>query len=425
MTLEDWQSTAMQALKDFISRLRAIMEARLGDRRFSDGRLGALRRLPAPFLAIAVGVFVFVLLVSTRPETKPSTNDERVWSVVARSVTYGPVTPTIKAFGELRAKKQVRLRALVSGEVLSTSEKFEDGARVSRGDVLVRIDKFVYETRLDEARAALKGAKALLAERAASAELAEQDFKRAEQLFKKGTVSKKMLDDRKTDFTIKTARKDQQQSTVDRHKVQVKRAQRDMKNTDVVAPFDGYITQISAREGRVLNPNDQVAMLLDSDNFEVVFNLSDDEYGRFLQRNTDVIGRPVQVVWNVGGEKTTLEATIERVGAQISQATRGVDIYATLEGKIPSNLRGGAFVEVELTAQPVEGVMALPKDALYTDNRVYLVRNGRLEPRKLVDFVDDGAQVLLKSGLAVGDVVLLTRFNEAAPGVAVKVVDQP
>ena len=424
MTLEDWQSTAMQALKDFISRLRAIMEARLGDRRFSDGRLGALRRLPAPFLAIAVGVFVFVLLVSTRPETKPSTNDERVWSVVARSVTYGPVTPTIKAFGELRAKKQVRLRALVSGEVLSTSEKFEDGARVSRGDVLVRIDKFVYETRLDEARAALKGAKALLAERAASAELAEQDFKRAEQLFKKGTVSKKMLDDRKTDFTIKTARKDQQQSTVDRHKVQVKRAQRDMKNTDVVAPFDGYITQISAREGRVLNPNDQVAMLLDSDNFEVVFNLSDDEYGRFLQRNTDVIGRPVQVVWNVGGEKTTLEATIERVGAQISQATRGVDIYATLEGKIPQIARRG-FCRGGTYRQPVDGVMALPKDALYTDNRVYLVRNGRLEPRKLVDFVDDGAQVLLKSGLAVGDVVLLTRFNEAAPGVAVKVVDQP
>ena len=412
----------MQALKDLIFRLRATLEARFGDTYFSVRRR---LNLPAPFLVIAAGVFVFVLLVSTRPETKPSTNDERVWSVVARSVAYGPVTPTIKAFGELRAKKQVRLRALVSGEVVSTSEKFEDGARVSRGDVLVQIDKFVYETRLAEARADLKGAKALLVERAASAELAEQDYKRADQLFTKGTVSKKMLDDRKTDFTIKSARKDQQQSTVDRHKVQVKRARRDLKNTSVVAPFDGYVTQISAREGRVLNPNDQVAMLLDSDNFEVVFNLSDDEYGRFLQRNTDVIGRPVQLVWNVGYEQTTLGATIERVGAQISQATRGVDIYATLEGKIPSNLRGGAFVEVELTAQPVDGVMALPKDALYSDNRVYLVKDGRLEPRTLVDFVDDGAQVLLKSGLADGEVVLLTRFNEAAPGVAVKVVDQP
>ena len=69
--------------------------------------------------------------------------------------------------------------------------------------------------------------------------------------------------------------------------------------------------------------------------------------------------------------------------------------------------------------------MALPKDAVYTDNRVYLIKDGRLEAHTLVDFVDDGAQVLLKSGLADGDMVLLTRFNEAAPGVAVKVVDQP
>ena len=162
-----------------------------------------------------------------------------------------------------------------------------------------------------------------------------------------------MLDDRKTDFTIKTARKDQQQSTVDRHKVQVKRAQRDMKNTDVVAPFDGYITQISAREGRVLTPMIRWRCCSISDNFEVVFNLSDDEYGRFLQRNTDVIGRPVQVVWNVGGEQTTLEATIERVGAQISQATRGVDIYATLEGKIPSNLRAGLLSRWNLPPNPL------------------------------------------------------------------------
>ncbi|GIR10279.1 MAG: hypothetical protein CM15mP21_5410 [Hyphomicrobiales bacterium] len=63
-------------------------------------------------------------------------------------------------------------------------------------------------------------------------------------------------------------------------------------------------------------------MLLDSDNFEVVFNLSDDEYGRFCSAIQDVIGRPVQVVWNVGGEKTALEATIERVGANFASHAR-------------------------------------------------------------------------------------------------------
>ena len=172
-----------------------------------------------------------------------------------------------------------------------------------------------------------------------------------------------------------------------------------------------------------MNPNDQVGMLLDSDNFDVVFNMSDAEYGRFLERNSEVIGRPINVVWQLGGERIELKAEIERVGAQISQTTRGVDVFARIDGKLPSNLRGGAFVTVELLAQPVPDVMAISKDAIYTDNTIYLVENGRLARREIKDFIDDGARVLLKSGLQAGDIVLTTRFNEAAPGVAVKVVE--
>ncbi|HCL48510.1 MAG TPA: hypothetical protein DHW86_03240, partial [Rhodobiaceae bacterium] len=102
-----------------------------------------------------------------------------------------------------------------------------------------------------------------------------------------------------------------------------------------------------------------------------------------------------------------------------------VDVYARIDGKLPSNLRGGAFVTVELLAQPVPDVMAISKDALYGDNTLYLIENGRLTRKTIADFIDDGAQVLLRSGLNVGDMVLMTRFNEAAPGVAVKVVERP
>lgn len=388
------------------------------------GRLRRLMaRLPMPVLVLMAGVLVFSLLLASKPETKVRDRKERVWSVAARTVSYDIYEPRISIFGELRAKREVRLRALVSGEVVETDARFEDGARVDKGDVLLSIDPFQYETRLDEAKAQLKGAKALLTERKAAAQLAYQDFKRAQQLFEKGTVSKKTLDDRKTDHTIKKARRDQQQSVVDRLAVQVKRAQRDLDNTKVVAPFAGYVTAITARQGRVLNPNDQIAVLFDADNFEVVFNLSDAEYGRFLQRNADIIGRPVQIAWDVGGERIDLTATIKRVGAQISQATRGVDVFAEVQGPLPSNLRGGAFVTVNLTAQPVPDVMALPKDALYGDNRAYRIVDGRLEPVQLDDFIDDGQNILLRSGLESGEQVLLTRFNEAAPGVAVKVME--
>lgn len=384
---------------------------------------GRLKKIVLPMVVLAAGFLGFSLLVSTKPQTKPAENRERIWSVEAVPVAYAVYEPRISTFGELRARRQVNLRALVSGEVIAAGEKFENGARVEKGDVLVQIDPFTYENQLADARAQLKGAKAVLRERKAAAKLARQEKARAEKLFKKGTVSKKTVDDKTTDATIKAARAEQQQSVVDRINVQVKKAKRDLANTKVVAPFSGYLANITARQGRVLNPNDQLGVLLDSDNFDVVFNLSDAEYGRFLERNSDVIGRQVNIVWQVGGENIDLQATIERVGAQISQATRGVDVYARIDGNLPSNLRGGAFVTVELLAQPMADVMPLPRDALYENDTVYLVENGRLVRRAVSDYIDDGGQILLKAGLAAGDMVLLTRFNEAAPGVAVKVVE--
>ena len=384
-----------------------------------------LGKIAVPVLVLMAGFFGFSMLVATKPQTKPAENRETVWSVAVQKVAYEIYQPRIAAFGELRPRREVNLRALVSGEVIATRSGFEDGARVAKGDVLLEIDPFTYENQLADARAQLKGAKAVLKERQAAAKLARQEKARAQKLFKKGTVSQKTVDDKNTDATIKAARAEQQQSAVDRINVQVKKAKRDLANTKVVAPFSGFLANITAREGRVLNPNDQVGVLLDSDNFDVVFNLSDAEYGRFLERNSEVVGRPVNVVWQLGGERIELTAEIERVGAQISQTTRGVDVYARINGKLPSNLRGGAFVTVELLAQPVPDVMPISKDALYGDDFIYLVENGRLARQTINDYVDDGARILLKSGLPPGALVLMTRFNEAAPGVAVKVVEQP
>lgn len=390
----------------------------------ADGVIRRLwRRLPLPLFVLVGGLSVFSLLVASKPATKPVENRETVWSVAGKAVRFGIYEPRITAFGELRARREVQLRAQVGGEVLVTESGFEDGARVAKGDILLRLDPFNYQNRLDDAKAQLKGAKALLTERRAATKLAKQDLQRAEELFKKGTVSQKTLDDRKTDFTIKAARRDQQQSVVERQNVAVKRAQRDLEHTRIVAPFDGHIANVTARAGRVVNPNEPLAVLLDAAHFDVVFNLSDAEYGRFLARNSDVIGRVLQVQWAVGAQTMRLEAVIERVGAQISQSTRGVDIFARVISEIPANLRGGAFVDIVLNAQPLPDVMVIPKDAVYSGNRVFAVENGRMVERTLVAPIDLGRHVAVRDGLSEGEIIVLTRFNEAAPGVAVKLVE--
>ena len=89
------------------------------------------------------------------------------------------MVPVTTAFGELRARRQVDLRALVSGEVVKTNPKFEDGVRVSKGDVLAEIDAFTYQLAVDDAMAQLAGSRAVLMEREAATKHAEREKSRA------------------------------------------------------------------------------------------------------------------------------------------------------------------------------------------------------------------------------------------------------
>jgi len=263
---------------------------------------------------------------------------------------------------------------------------------------------------------------ALLREREAAYELSKVEYERAEKLFAKGNVAQKYIDDRKLEATIAESRMIQQKSAVERLDVLVARAKRDLRNTSLVAPFDGYISGLQAREGRLLNINEPVATISDARSYEVRFNLSDAQYGRFLKTGTDLVGRPVDVRWNIGDETITLEATLTQVGARISKNTRGVDAIARIDGETPAALRGGAFVDVVLRGQDVPNVVAVPKTALYGASQIYVIVDDRLQSRIVEIAGETQGNVIIASGVESGDKILLTRFNEAAPEVSVKIM---
>lgn len=380
------------------------------------------KRYFMPVSVFVFFVFCFVVLVVSKPQTKPVEDRQQVWSVSAQRAQLGTSEPRVNAFGELVPRRKVNLRALVAGEVVATSPVFEEGARAEKGEELLRLDPFNYENALADAEAQLRGGRALLIERKAALDLAKVETERAKTLREKGTVAQKYADDRNLDLAIAESRYQQQLASVDRLKVLVKKAKRDLENTVVRAPFDGHLSDLNAREGRLLGLNDQLATISDATSFEVRFNLSDVQYGRILESGAELIGRPVDVMWRIGGEEIKLLARLTQVGAQISQNTRGVDLFAQVEGDIPPSLRGGAFVTVVLRGAPVEQVIEIKRDALYGDNRVYVIMNGRLQSRTIEIIGETDETVFVRSGLADGEQVLLTQFNEAAPEVAVKVV---
>jgi hypothetical protein len=132
------------------------------------------------------------------------------------------------------------------------------------------------------------------------------------------------------------------------------------------------------------------------------------------------------VTWRVGERNVEYQARIARVGAEIISTTGGVDVYAVLEDGVRLDLRPGAFVSVRVPDREYAGVFVAPESALYGEDMLYVIADGRLAERRIEVLGHDGNDIIFRSAgepaLADGDRVVTTQLREA--GVGVKVIDR-
>ena len=107
-----------------------------------------------------------------------------------------PIVKDIKEWddftGRFQAVEDVDIRARVTGYVKAVH--FNEGELVKAGALLMTVDRRTYQAALDEALAALKVAEAAL-------RFATQELKRAENLSKRGNISRSVVDERREAFT--------------------------------------------------------------------------------------------------------------------------------------------------------------------------------------------------------------------------------
>ncbi|MDA7946832.1 MAG: efflux RND transporter periplasmic adaptor subunit [Hyphomicrobiaceae bacterium] len=402
-----------------------------------------------PVLILALGIVSFVGLKATKPSVPQRPLQEKVWPVKVIAADVGTYQPHLTLYGRTVAGRRVELRALVSGEVIETGPEMREGAIVKRGAVLLRLDPFEYEGALDEAEAKLVEARAKVREIDAGIEnerdalnhartqleIAQRDLERAVPLAQRGTVSQKTADDRRmavsereqgleqrlNNLEIQQAKAAQQRAVIKQLEWKVRQARRNLEDTVLEAPFDAYVTNVTAEKGRIVGANDQVATLIDTNWMDVRFTLSDRQYGRIISSEKTLIDRPVEVLWHVGDQPIKYAARIERVGAEIAAEKGGVEIYARLDDpNSPTPIRPGAFVEIHLPDRVYQKVSRLPPTALYGNERIFVIEDGRLKARdvELVGAAED--QILVRGELGKGEKVIITRLSEAKDGLRVE-----
>lgn len=414
--------------------------------------LSWLMKSVVPVLVIGAGLATYQYLKATRPEKQSRPPQERVFSVKTIAAEAKTVQPKIKVYGTTVSGRRVDIRALVSGRVIETSSDLREGGSIGAGDMLVRIDPFSYESAVQESSALLAEAKARVNELEASIAsdtaslksaqeqlaLAKTDVARAEPLAKRGTVSKRVLDERiQTRLTrqqsvdqltnsikVWTAKVEQQKATIARLEAALALSERRLDETVLKAPFNAYVVDVTSQEGRMVGANDKIATLIDRDWMEVKFTLSNQQFGRLVADSKTLEGRDVDIVWVLGSKEVRYPAKIVRVGAEVSADTGGVEMLARIDNpSTPIPLRAGAFVDVYVPDTTFEGVFQVPPTALYSGDTVYVVEDERLVARQ-VDVVGSlKNDLLIKGPIASGAQIVATRVSTPGTGVRVQVVE--
>ncbi|CCQ74872.1 efflux RND transporter periplasmic adaptor subunit [Magnetospira sp. QH-2] len=408
--------------------------------------------LPIVILVGALGTFA--VLKATKPMVENVPVVERSWTVATVPATGQSVTPEIRVYGEIVSGRDAELRPLVAGRIVEVGDNVVEGGVVRAGDLLIAIDPFDYETdvadrrsklaeaeaRLAELESDLTGERAMLGEDRRQLKLNRDEAARREKLLKTGAGTQKSLDDarlsliageqrvtsRSQSLKTKAARVAQAGASVEQARVALSRAERDLANTRLIAPHDGYLQDVNAAVGKQVSSNDRVASLIDADRLEARFVVSDRQYARVLASG-GYQGRPAQVDWKLGGETVSFAAMVERTEGAIDASSGGVRLIATL-GKMPADasIRPGAFIEVSLDDRTHDNVIAVPGSALHDTadkgRQVYVIAEGRLQPVPVTVVARHDTDWLIQGAFAPDAAIVTTRFPQMGPGVRVDAV---
>ena len=355
-----------------------------------------------PIVLLLVGTFLFIsFLRATKEEPEILVIEEKSWPVSVIEAQYGDIQPTVALFGEVITSRRSELRALVGGQVIKVGDNFKEGAVVKKGELLLRIDDFEYRNSVTEETAKL--------------DVMTRDFERADELFKQGSISEQFRDNALLERT--------QQELV------LSESEKDLRDTELFAPFDGVINDVQATLGKQVSTfNDKIGEIIDIKNMEVRFSISKSQYGRLLEDESEILGRTVEMRWTVGQKDLIFDASISRVGAEITSNTGGVNIFATIEmdKEQETPLRPGAFVRLRMPDKTYESVIRIPETAVYDDKYIFIVKDQRLKKVIVAISGYDQSNVLIQPSeelmIQNGDLIVTNQLREAGEGVKVDIL---
>lgn len=308
--------------------------------------------------------------------------------VITLTVIPGRLEDKIKLPGYIEPAENLLVKAEVPGQVVQILTK--EGAHIKQGQLIAQLDDRDYTSRLARIEA--------------NHRLAKLEYDRIYSLDKKKITAASRLDEIEARLTDVSAQRDEAELALNR--------------TRILAPIEGRINEIIAKQGSFLSVGDPVAQILRVSDVKVTVGIPESDVVFFLDLNEATVVIDALNKRRLIGKKVFL-----------SRQPRNLARLFELELKIPNpdgHVLPGMFASVELVRAVHEKALVIPLYAVINqgdEQFVYIEKDGSAQkvPVKTGQLVN--WQVHITSGISANDNVIVVGhrlLNDAQPVEVIK-----
>lgn len=262
-------------------------------------------------------------------------------------VQYREVEQTYSVDGVVEATRQSTVSAQISGRVKAIF--FDVGDRVSKGQILLKIDE-------REAEQALAGSRAQLSQAQAALQNARLNYERSQELFKQKFISQAALDKAKSDYEMAKAQAEASAAGAQQSALA-------QSYTSVIAPYAGVVSARMVEMGEMVTVGKPLMTGFDPSQLRVIANVSQD-------RLKDIGTRP-EVTVEVPALQRWVKAASVTVQPSADLRTHSTQVRIDLPSN-QSNLYPGMFVRTHFVVGK-ENKLLIPASAVVRRSEVVAV----------------------------------------------------
>jgi membrane fusion protein, multidrug efflux system len=308
--------------------------------------------------------------------------------VEAAKVSIVKLPQSLTAVGSLRSDETVILRPEIVGRV--SQILFQEGERVQKGAVLVKLDASVQQADADRAKANLV--------------LSKSKYDRAVDLRNQGFISGQAKDEAENNLRVAQA---------DYELVQARLAK-----TVIVAPFSGTVGLRQVSVGDYVKEGQDIVNLESLDPLKVDFRVPEISLSQVRD------GQTLQITLDALPDRA-YDGRIYAINPLIDANGRSIVVRAQVPNK-DGRLRPGMFARVRLFTSQSKDSLVIPEESLFPvgdDKYVYKVVDSKATRQKVEIGQRREGRVEILNGLAAEDLVVTAGALKLREGAVVSVAN--